>query len=92
MDTQIIAFIAIMVGALCGVIIPYLLKAHKEDIAFDRSYIYAMVISLLLAAFSISPDTIEIAFKPLFALFLAGAGLQVVANKVNTMRIKKADK
>ena len=91
MDTQIIAFVAIMIGALCGVVIPYLLKARKEGIAFDMSYIYAMVIGLVIAAFAILPDTVELAFKPLFALFLAGAGLQVVANKVNTMRIKMAD-
>lgn len=91
MDTQIIAFLAIMVGALCGVIIPYLLKAREEGIDFNMSYIYAMVISLVVAAFAILPDTVELAFKPLFALFLAGAALQTVVNKVNTMRIKKAD-
>ena len=91
MDTQIIAFIAIMVGALCGVIIPYLLKARKEDIKFDMSYLYAMILSLALAAFAILPNTVEIAFKPLFALFLAGTGLQVAANGLNTLRIKKAD-
>ena len=91
MDTQIVAFIVIMLGALCGVIIPYLLKIQEEGIEFNMSYIYGMVISLVVAAFAILPDTIELAFKPLFALFLAGAALQVVANKVNTIRIKKAD-
>ena len=91
MDTQIVAFIVIMIGALCGVIIPYLLKIQEEGRKFNMSYIYGMVISLVVAAFAILPDTIELAFKPLFALFLAGAALQVVANKVNTIRIKKAD-
>jgi O-antigen/teichoic acid export membrane protein len=91
MDTQIIAFITIMVGALCGVVIPYLLKAREEGIKFNMSYIYGMVIGLVVASFAILPDAVEIAFKPLFALFLAGAALQTVVNKVNTIRIKKAD-
>ena len=88
MDTQIVAFAVIMVGALCGVIIPYLLKAREEGIEFNMSYIYGMVLSLVVAAFTILPNTIEIAFKPMFALFLAGAGLQMAINKVNTIRIK----
>ena len=92
MDTQIVAFGVIMAGALCGVIIPYLLKAREEGIEFNMSYIYAMVIGLVVAAFVILPDTVELAFKPLFALFLAGAALQTAINKVNTVRIKKADK
>ena len=91
MDTQIVAFAVIMVGALCGVIIPYLLKAREEGIEFNMSYIYGMVLSLVVAAFTILPNTIEIAFKPMFALFLAGAALQTAINKVNTIRIKSAD-
>ena len=89
MDAQLVAFATIMAGALCGVVIPYLLKAYNEGIAFDMSYIYAMVIGLVVSAFAILPDTVEIAFKPLFALFLAGAALQTVLNKANTIRIKK---
>lgn len=92
MDTQIIAFTAIIIGALCGVIIPYLLKVREEGVAFNMSYIYAMILGLVVSAFAILPDSVELAFKPLFALFLAGAALQVAANKVNTIRIKKADK
>ena len=91
MDPQIIAFMAIMAGATCGVLIPYLLKAREENIDFDRSYIYGMVLGLVVEAFAILPNTVEIAFKPLFALFLTGAGLQVAINKLNTMRIKKAE-
>ena len=91
MDTQLIAFAVIMAGAICGVVIPYLLKAREEGIDFDRSYIYGMVIGLVVAAFAILPDTVKVAFKPLFALFLAGAALQTVVNKANTIRIKKAE-
>ena len=91
MDTQIIAFAVIMAGALCGVIIPYLLKMQEEGVSFNMSYIYGMVISLVVAAFAILPDSVPLQFKPLFALFLAGAALQSVINKLNTIRIKKAD-
>ena len=91
MDTQIIAFLMIMGGALCGVVIPYIVKMYEEGTKFNMSYIYGMVLGLIVAAFAILPDTVEIAFKPLFALFLAGAALQVAVNKVNTIRIKKAE-
>ena len=91
MDTQIVAFAIIMAGALCGVIIPYLLKMHEEGIEFNMSYMYGMVISLIVAAFAIVPDAVPLEFKPLFTLFLAGAALQTVINKANTMRIKKAE-
>jgi hypothetical protein len=88
-DTQIIAFAVIMVGAICGVVLPYLFKVSEEGVPFDKSYIYGMLLSLVVAAFVVLPDSVEIAFKPLFTLFLAGAALEVVANKVNSARIKK---
>ena len=82
----------IMAGAVCGVAIPYILNAKKKGIPFDTSYIWGMLMSLLVAAFLVLPDSVELAFKPLFTLFLAGAALEVAANKVNSTRIKKAKK
>lgn len=46
-----------------------------------------LILSVAIAAFGILPDEPVMAFKPLFSLFLAGVGLQVVANKVNAVRI-----
>jgi hypothetical protein len=88
-DSQIIAFVVIMAGAICGVVVPYLFKMKEEGVAFDSSYIYGMILGLVVAAFVVLPDSVEIAFKPLFTLFLAGAALEVATNKVNSIRIKK---
>ena len=90
-DTQIIAFIAIFIGAICGTFIPYLLKAKDEGLPFNYTYIYGMVFGLIVAAFAVLPSSVEVAFKPLFGLFLAGAGLQVAINKANTARIKRTE-
>jgi hypothetical protein len=91
-DSQIIAFLTIMAGATCGVVVPYLFKVKEEGIAFNKSYIYGMLLSLVVAAFVVLPDSVEMSFKPLFTLFLAGAALEVAANKINSARIKKAQK
>jgi hypothetical protein len=88
-DSQIIAFVVIMAGAACGVVIPYLLKREEEGVPFNASYIYGMILSLAVAAFAVLPASVEIAFKPLFTLFLAGAALEVAVNKVNSARIKR---
>jgi len=89
MDSQIIAFVVIMAGAICGVVIPYLFKVIEDGREFNISYLYGLIISLVIAAFVVIPDTIEMAFKPLFALFLAGLGLETIAAGINTKRIKK---
>lgn len=88
MDSQIIGFLVIVLGALAGVLTPYLLKAKEEGLPFNMSYIYGMVLTLAIGAFAVLPNEVELAFKPLFGLFLAGTALQVAANKVNTIRIK----
>jgi hypothetical protein len=92
MDSTIVMFGAIMAGAICAIVIPFVIKAKETGDSFNLSYIYGLLLSLVIAAFAILPtEPVPMEFKPLFALFLAGAGLQTVANKVNTMRIKKAD-
>jgi O-antigen/teichoic acid export membrane protein len=87
-DSQIIAFVVIMAGAVCGVIVPYLFKVMEDGRKFDKSYLWGLVLSLVVAAFAVLPDTIEIAFKPLFGLFLAGLGLETIATSINAKRIK----
>lgn len=89
MDPQIVAFLAIMVGAMGGVIVPYLLKLREEGVTFELSYLYTMVVSLAMAAFFVIPDDPDLSFKGVFTLFLAGAGLEWMVNKMNTIRIKR---
>lgn len=86
------AFVMIMAGAISAIVIPFVIKAKETGVSFNLSYLYSLILSLIIAAFAILPtEPVPMQFKPLFALFLAGAGLQTVANKVNTLRIKKAD-
>jgi hypothetical protein len=92
MDPTLVAFGMIMAGAIAAIVIPFVIKAKETGDSFNLSYIYGLLLSLIIAAFAILPtEPVPMEFKPLFALFLAGAGLQTVANKVNTIRIKKAD-
>jgi hypothetical protein len=89
MDIQIIAFAMILVGAVCGLIIPALIKMHESGVTFKLSYLYGLGLSTVVAAFAALPsDEITITFKSLFMLFLAGVGLQGIVNKGNTIRIK----
>ena len=87
-DPQIIAFIAIMAGAIIGIVVPYLLKLKEEGVIFEFSYLYTMILSLVIAAFFVIPDEPDLSFKGVFTLFLAGAGLEWMANKINTIRKK----
>ena len=91
MDPQIVAFLVIVVGAMVGIVVPYLLKVYEEGVVFEVSYIYTMILCLVMAAFFVIPDNPDLSFKGLFTLFLAGAGLEWMVNKVNTIRIKKKE-
>lgn len=89
MDTQIIAYGIILVGILCGVVIPALIAIHEKGEAFKMSYLYGVSISAAVGAFAVLPeDEITLTFRSLFMLFLAGVGLQGIVNKGNTIRIK----
>jgi hypothetical protein len=87
-DTQVIGFLAVVAGALCGLVIPALLKMQEEGQTFKMSYLYGLCISVVVAAFALIPDEVEVGFKPLAMLFLAGIGMQGIINKGNSVRIK----
>jgi hypothetical protein len=89
MDTQIIAFGMLLVGAICGLVLPALIAMHEKGEEFKLSYLYGLGLSVVVAAFAALPtDEIALTFRSLFMLFLAGVGLQGIVNKGNTMRIK----
>jgi hypothetical protein len=89
MDTQIIAFGMILVGAICGLVIPALIAMHERGEEFKLSYLYGLGLSVAVAAFAALPTgEISLTFRSLFMLFLAGVGLQGIVNKGNTIRIK----
>lgn len=92
METQIIAFLVIVGGAVFGIIVPALLAMHEKGEAFKISYLYGLWIPLAAGAFAALPaGEIELTFRSLFLLFFAGVGMQGIVNKGNTIRIKKAD-
>ena len=88
MDVGIIAFFAIFFGALCGFIIPTILKMREEEIEFETSYLWGLVLSTIVATIAAAPSEIDVTFRGLSLLFLAGVGLQGIVNKGNTMRLK----
>jgi O-antigen/teichoic acid export membrane protein len=62
MDTQIIAFSMIIVGAICGLVIPALIAMHEKGEEFKVSYLYGLSLSVVVAAFAALP-TDEISFS-----------------------------
>jgi len=90
MDPTILAFVSIFAGALCAVVIPYLLgkmyDPEKPD--FDISYIYGMIITLVASSFLLIPEEINTSFQGIMTLFLAGLGLEGSMNTINSVRIK----
>lgn len=90
MDTQIIAFGVIVLGALCGLVIPALIAMQEKGEKFKVSYLWGLGLSVGVAAFAALPEgEVAITFKSLFLLFLAGVGLQGISNKGNSVRLKK---
>jgi len=89
-EPTVYAFMAIFAGAICGVFIPYLLKKmeNPDGPGFKISYLYAMMITLIISSFAIIPETVDMSFRGIMTLFLAGLGLEGVLNKANTIRIK----
>jgi len=88
MDTQIVSFIVMFFGALCGFIIPTLIKMREEEIDFAPSYLWGLFLSTIVAIIASMPIEVELTFNGLALLFLAGVGLQGIVNKGNTMRLK----
>jgi hypothetical protein len=89
MDQDIIVFGAIALGALFAVVVPALLAMHEKGEAFKISYLYGMCIPLIVGAFAAMPDEpVELTFRSILLLFLAGTGLQGIVNKGNTIRLK----
>ena len=92
MDPTIYAFVAIVVGAICGVIVPFLLNRMNDPKAgtFNYSYLYGLILTIIVSAFAIlpAPEMIDMSFRGIFALFLAGLGLEGIMNKANSIRIK----
>lgn len=90
MDTSILAFSLICMGAVFMLVIPALIKMKEEGQDFKVSYLWGLGVSVVVGAFFVLPvDPIVITFRSGMLLVLAGAGLQGIINKGNTERIKR---
>jgi hypothetical protein len=85
MDMEIYAMYlaAVLLGGLCRVIIPYLLKVYADpSLKFDIIYFYNLVVSMILSVIVLIPADGGVPdLRALVALFLAALGMTDVTNK-----------
>lgn len=81
MDPQLLATLVFAMGAALVVLIPYLLKVKEEGVAFNMQYLYGLILSILVAALVAMPSEVDVSFKGLAMILLAGMGMQGAINK-----------
>lgn len=90
MDVQLMATLAFAFGASLTVLVPYALKAKAEGITFDMQYFYGLILSVLAAALVAMPAEVDVSFKGLGMIFMAGMGMQGAVNKgVSALKKRK---
>lgn len=83
MDNVTIVSITMLVGAIMGTAIPYILKVREDpEIKFSAIYFYTLLLNILIQVAVLIPDkTPELTFKVILTAFTAGFGLQAIINK-----------
>lgn len=90
MDPEMIAVIVFGIGAGLAMLVPYLIKVRQEALAFDMQYFYGLILSVVVAAFVALPAEVDVSFRGLIMLFLAGMGMQGAVNKgVSALKKRK---
>jgi hypothetical protein len=89
MEAEMMGVMALAVGAIMAVLVPYILKAYKSGEAFDVQYFYGLVLSVVVAALVALPAEVDTSFRGLALLFLAGTGIQGAVNKGISVYKKK---
>lgn len=69
------------IGAALAVLVPYLLKVREESLAFDMQYFYGLILSVLIAALVAMPSEVDVSFRGLALILMAGMGVQGAVNK-----------
>lgn len=82
MEAEIMGVLVFAIGAVMAVMVPYVLKAYKDGVKFDVEYLYGASVSILVAAIVALPAEVDTTFRGLAMIFLAGMGMQGVANKI----------
>lgn len=86
---EMIAVLVFAAGAALAVVVPYILKAREDGSKFDMQYFYGMVVAVVVAALVALPAEVDTSFRGLSLIFLAGMGMQGVANKSVTVLKKR---
>ena len=90
MDVGIMAVMAFALGAALNVLVPYILKTRESGVAFDVHYFYGLALSVVVASLVALPAEVDVSFKGLAMIFLAGMGMQGAVNKgVSTIKKRK---
>jgi hypothetical protein len=81
MDPQLLATLAFGVGAALAVLVPYVLKVREDGVSFNMQYFYGLILSVLAASLVAMPAEVDVSFKGLAMIFMAGMGTQGAVNK-----------
>jgi hypothetical protein len=84
MEPYVMYLIAVLLGGICRVVIPYLLKVYQDPtIHFDMMYFYNLVVAMVLSVLVLIPAEIGPPdLRVLVTLFLAALGMTDATNKV----------
>jgi len=86
-NAQIAYYTLALVGGLFAIILPYLLKVWKdENLKFDITYFYALVVSTLISVGGLVPETDVFDLRTAVNVFLAALGLAGALAKANSVR------
>lgn len=88
-DAYWISMAVLMGGAFTRTVLPYLIKCMEEpETKFQMSYLYSLVIPLIIGAIALIPAEIVPSPQYWVGLFVAGLGVQSLSADVIT-RMKK---
>ena len=77
-----ISLAVVLIGAFCGLILPYLIKCREDpETVFDWSYMYTLLVTSVISAVALIPESIKSSPQYYVSLFLAALGLQTIMSK-----------
>jgi hypothetical protein len=90
MDAYILYTIVAALGGFFGVVFPYILKVYENPtLKFDFSYVWSLIVAMLVAVTVLIPKGIEFDITTAITLFFACLGITVPMNKVSKAIVNK---
>jgi len=83
MDNVNIVWAVMLLGAIMGTLVPYIMKVIKDPaLTFDYNYAYSLFIGIIVQSIALVPDSVPaLTIKVIVSAFAAGAGIQMILNK-----------